>query len=399
MALALLPTPVRADIILLGEAQLPGDSTDLSGLTGKLSDGTPANRLGGLGSAIAYTGQGNRYILVSDRGPHDGNSNFLCRFHTLQITINPRGSKPVQARLIETRLLTTAEGKNFVGSLKAFDSREPSRSLRLDPEGVRIGRTGSIFLSDEYGPSLHEFDRQGKHLRPLTIPARFLPEHPAQMPQDELPPKNNKGRQPNRGMEGLAISPDGNKLFALMQSPLIQDGALDKDKKRIGINARLLEVDLATAKTREFVYQLDAPGVGLSEILAINDHEFLTVERDGNGGKEAQIKKIYRINLQGATDVSMVASLPSRKLPGTITPVSKHLFLDLLSERYHLKGEAFPEKIEGIAFGPDLPDGRRLLLITADNDFVATVPLRIFAFAVDRKDLPGYKAQQFSPTR
>ena len=40
----------------------------------------------------------------------------------------------------------------------------------------------------------------------------------------------------------LAITPDGSKLYGFMQSPLIQDGALDKDNKRIGRNIRILEV-------------------------------------------------------------------------------------------------------------------------------------------------------------
>src|SRR5204863_5354850 len=116
------------------------------------------------------------------------------------------------------------------------------------------------------------------HFRPLT---------PGKTPADELPPKSNVGRLPNRGMEGLAISPDGTKLFGAMQSPLIQDGALGKENARVGRNCRILEVEIATGKTREFVYRLDDGANGVSEILAINDHEFLVLERDSKGGKEA----------------------------------------------------------------------------------------------------------------
>jgi hypothetical protein len=47
-------------------------------------------------------------------------------------------------------------------------------------------------------------------------------------------------------------------------------------------------------------------------------------------------------------------------------------------------GTDLPEKFEGMTFGPDLPDGRRLLLITADNDFIASAPLRVYAFALDK---------------
>jgi hypothetical protein len=73
--------------------------------------------------------------------------------------------------------------------------------------------------------------------------------------------------------------------------------------------------------------------------------------------------------------------------------VRESLFLDLLDPRYGLVGPDLPDKIEGLAFGPDLPDGRRLLIVTADNDFVATVPFRVFAFGIDRRLLPGFVPQ------
>jgi hypothetical protein len=38
--------------------------------------------------------------------------------------------------------------------------------------------------------------------------------------------QNAFGRQANRRMEGLAISPDGRKRYGVMQSALIQDRAL-----------------------------------------------------------------------------------------------------------------------------------------------------------------------------
>lgn len=45
------------EIQLLGVGKLPGHSSDHSGLKDLLSDGTPHNRLGGLGSAITYIGK------------------------------------------------------------------------------------------------------------------------------------------------------------------------------------------------------------------------------------------------------------------------------------------------------------------------------------------------------
>lgn len=395
----LLAGPSRADVELLGMATMPGNSSDLSGLTGKTTDGTPRNRLGGQGSAIAYTGIGDEYVLASDRGPKDGASDFACRVHRMDIHVSPTANPPVSLKLTATTLLTDEAGQQLTGSLNAFHPKAAEKALRFDPEGVRLGRDGAIYISDEYGPVIYEFDTNGNRKRSIAVPAHFHQSNPGKLPADELPPKNSVGRQPNRGMEGLAISPDGTKLFGLMQSSLIQDGAFDAKNLRVGVNLRLLEVELATGKTREFVYRLDDPDNGVCEILAVNDHEFLVLERDSKLGKHAAFKKLFLIDTTGATDVSQVAALPSGALPQTVTPVKKTPFLDLLDKRFKIAGAQCPEKFEGLAFGPDLPDGRRLLLVTADNDFIAKQPFRVYAFAIDKTDLPGYQPQQFAPRR
>jgi hypothetical protein len=100
-----------------------------------------------------------------------------------------------------------------------------------------------------------------------------------------------------------------------------------------------------------------------------------------------------KIDVRGATDVSGVAVLPKAGLPQTIKPVTKTPFLDLLDPKFGLTGPKLPAKVEGLAFGPDLPDGRHLLLVTTDNDFKKDEPTWVYAFAIDPKDLPGYQAQ------
>ena len=130
-------------------------------------------------------------------------------------------------------------------------------------------------------------------------------------------------------------------------------------------------------------------------MLAINDHEFLVLERDNKAGKEAAFKKLFRIDIGGASDVTKVAKLPAKGLPDGVKAVTKKPFLDLLDPAFGLAGKDFPEKIEGMAFGPDLPDGRHLLLVTTDNDMEAKEPTWFFAFAIDKNDLPGFKPQTF----
>ena len=163
-----------------------------------------------------------------------------------------------------------------------------------------------------------------------------------------------------------------------------------------------LKIDLVTGETHEYVYVLDAinRGQGVSEILAINDHEFLVVERDNRSNLQSPPqaptrKTIYKINLEGATDVSGNASLPAGALPMGVVPVSKTLFIDLLDPAFNL-APTIAEKIEGLAWGPDLADGRHVLYVISDNDLNPGLATQIYAFAIDasllnfeRQFLPG----------
>ena len=71
-----------------------------------------------------------------------------------------------------------------------------------------------------------------------------------------------------------------------------------------------------------------------------------------------------------------------RALPAGVTPVSKQLFINLLDADLNLAA-TIPEKIEGLAWGPDLPDGRHLLYVISDNDLNPSLATQIYAFAID----------------
>jgi hypothetical protein len=312
------------------------------------------------------------------------------------LNVAPGKSPVVTARLTATTILVDEHGQGLSGSAKAFQGSNAAHWQRLDPEGVRLGRHGAIYFSDEYGPSVFEFSPEGKRTAVLKVPPKFAVHHPS-ADADEEAANNSSGRQTNGGLEGLAIVPSGAKLYASMQRPLIQDSAPDEKSagKRIGTNTRIVEFDLTAGTTREFLYPLDASANGVSEILAINDHEFLVLERDGKAGAEAVAKRLYKIDVAGATDISDRESLPPKAIPEGVAPVRKALFLNLLDSEFGLAGAGFPAKIEGLAFGPDLPDGRRLLIVAIDNDFIAANPIILHTFAVDRDDLPGFVKPEF----
>ncbi len=365
----------QSEIKLIGKVSIPGDASDLSGIKKLLEDKSPSDRLGGFGSGFAYTGRGNNYVMLPDRGPGDGANSYLCRFHLVEII--PTKSEFLSFKVLKTTFLKNSDGSFFNGSSKAFTTNN-----RLDPEGIRVFKDGSLLICDEYGPSVLKFDSQGKLKQKFQIPDKFLIQNFSSEAQKEFPPFNQKGRVTNKGFEGLALAKDEKKWLAAIQAPLIQD----RDSIDSVINCRFLEMSIEGKPMRELVYVLENHKNGVSEILALGDEDYLVIERDSEGGEMAGFKKIFRINTAKATDVSNLSKLPSTKLKKEIAPVSKTLFFDLISSEFGLKGKDFPAKIEGITFGPDLPDGKKLLLISSDNDFKPNAPSWIYAFSVKFKD-------------
>ncbi len=387
------PTPGEP-IRLLAHAVVPAATNDNSGLEGTMSDGQPRSRLGGFGSALAYTGVGNRFIALPDRGPKDGAVDFDCRWQELDLNLTPGKAGDARPYLLEiaigrTVLLKNQTARRFVGLARAID--DGSSTLRLDPEGLRVSATGeSVFISDEYGPTITEFTRDGVARRTFSVPAIFSIAKPS-ADADEETKGNTAGRVANRGLEGLAISPDGSTLTALLQSPLIQDGG------RKGLNCRVLSIDLKTGNTRQFVYPLGDASLGTNEILAINDTSFLVIERDGKDGAKSKAKRIYRADFAKATDVSNIPALPADGLPTGVIPATKTLVLDMLDPSFGLKSAEFPEKIEALSFGPTLADGSVILYIVSDNDFRTDQDTHFWAFSLSASVIPGYTTQNFSP--
>lgn len=385
----------QAAVSLLGVGSIPANGADLSGLSGNLENGAPKNLLGAFGSGIAYSGQGSRFLAVPDRGPNaaayntlvDDTTSYQARIQEIDIAI---AGSTVTPRLAKTTLLSNETGAPLTGLSSGFDAGNSSASTRFDPEAIRVSRDGqSVFISDEYGPFVYQFDRNtGRRMRVFAVPAKFKIAAPTAQSATEIS-ANTSGRVANRGMEGLAITPDGTTLVGLMQNPLIQDGG------RNGLNVRMLVIDIASGTTRELVYQLANKGYGVNEIVAINSSEFLVIERDGVAGAAAVAKRIYKINVAAATDVSAIAVLPLTGLPVGTVAATKTLLIDLLDPAFGLSGASFPEKIEGLAIGPAQPDGRLTLVVTNDNDFLSTNPNNFYVFAVDRTDLAGFVAQQF----
>ena len=434
----LAPLSALATPSLLAIGSLSGSSAgsgvDLSGLTGPLENGQAGNILGGMGSGLAWAG-GNTFLAVPDRGPNavsynaavDDTTSYISRFHTVSmaLTANPVGSSlgfSLTPTLTATTLLSSpaaltygtgaglgnkADGTplgsgaptNNAAGLNYFTGRSdnygPGNSgtagnARFDPEGIRVSTDGrSVFVSDEYGPYVRQFDRAtGSLLKTFTLPANLNVANLSPSGATEIS-GNTAGRTANKGMEGLAITPDGKTLVGIMQAALIQDAAVTASKNMV----RIVTIDIATGATKEYAYLLTT-GTGVSEITAINDHEFLVDERDGKGlgdGTAAKAKTLFKIDLAGATDVTGLTSAQA-----AAAAVRKTSFVDLVA-LFTANGIAttqIPSKIEGLAFGDDLVVNGTLthtLWIANDNDFVPSTsgPNNFYVLGVTDADLGG----------
>jgi hypothetical protein len=204
-----------SSITLIGKGVISGTAVDKSGLTGNicqagvLANCVPKAIFGGFGSDLTYTGHDSVFISAPDRGPFDGltDTPYLDRVHFLHITTDVGAPFPnIHTLLLDTRFLKNEFGQTFVGAAGAFDASSEFATLRLDPEGIRVGPEGTFYISDEYGPYVFEFNRQGHLIRPINVPSKFAIASPSADPIAELL-GNTSGRQANRGMEGLANQP------------------------------------------------------------------------------------------------------------------------------------------------------------------------------------------------
>jgi hypothetical protein len=362
-------------------------------------DGVPITG-GAYGSSFTpKPGSPHRFYGLTDRGPNvDGpNGSKVEPLPAFQPAIGEFALQSNgRARLIRRIGLTAFDGTPYNGQVNPDNSTSetitdldgnvlPSSHEGYDPEGLVAMKDGTFWISDEYGPFITHFDRRGRAIDRLTPTNGTLPRELAE-------------REPNKGMEGLTITPDGRTLVGIMQAGL---NAPDGAKSKLVTPVRIVTVDLRTRESHEYLYLLHnsgAPTTAVSEIAAIDRTHFLVDERDGNVEPGAN-KKLYEVDLSPATDVGPASRLAHASYDGAkggllvdgrtvegivgtddtadaqtaleaagITPAPSKVFLDVagLVTAIDPTGGFFGhDKIEGVAV---LGHGRRVIL-SNDNDF------------------------------
>lgn len=213
----------------------------------------------------------------------------------------------------------------------------------LDTEGITLDKDGNFWISDEYGPFIAKVNKNGKILEKYA-PGQGLPQIIAD-------------RVPNRGSEGLTIDENGN-VFAFVQSPLDVDGKTAKTAKYI----RIIKFNPQTKQTAMYAYPVDTGykntgAAKIGDITSIGNNQFLMIEQGKQNGKMQNL--IYKVDLNGATEIEDNGDLEYGRLDGKITPAKKELVLDLRANGWNI------EKAEGLALLPD----RKTIAVVNDNDF------------------------------
>lgn len=262
----------------------------------------------------------------------------------------------------------------------------------VDPEGLVALADGSFWIGEEYGPSLLHVGPNGQVIERVTPFAAD--------PQGRRLPAVLARRTPNRGIEGLTITPDEGVIVGAMQSALSNEISETVAKKTPTV--RIFAFDRASGAVRMYLYLLDDPGAlgtVVSEVAALSATELLVLERDGEWpGAGAAIKRIYRASIAEATDVGAGAGIdPARGLlidgatieartagmsasearealaAAGIRAAEKRLEVDVLAllEGLDPRGRVFPhDKMEGLA----VIDGGRRVVIACDSDFGVDAP-------------------------
>ncbi|MGX7873503.1 esterase-like activity of phytase family protein [Mesorhizobium sp. ORM6] len=415
---------------LVGVGRIPAAQRDKFGETFGSGSGMAIDTAGWTHDAGTYKGS---LWLLPDRGYNvAGTTDYRPRLNTIGIEFNPaapgasgQGQTGVKATLADTMLLTDDKGADTTGLDPLSDVRAAAGDmpmlpaatngkLALDNEAIVRLPDGSMFISDEYGPNIYRFSAQGRLMSATQPPAALVPmrkgtpnfssDNPGPGAAEPDPKDPDTGRQNNQGLEGMAMTPDGKFLIAVLQSATRQDGG-DSPATRQNTRALVYDAsDLAHLKlAHEYVVPLpvfkDAKGktkvAAQSEIVALSDTAFLMLARDsGNGqglkGDTSLYRQINVVDVSAATDIAGTdfdkdkPVAPKGVVDPSVVPAKLTPFIDINDNaelgRFGLHNGApndhdnLSEKWEAMSLAsvldPKLPDDY-FLFVANDNDFLA----------------------------
>lgn len=357
---------LRAEVKIEASGEIPAEALDSLGDT-----------VGGIGSGLVYDVKNGVWICQPDRGPGDGALAFRPRY--VVVKMEPNGSQ-LNPKVLESVLYRDEQGR-FMTGLTPDDPSAVTPKMKdgrtcLDPEAIALAPDGTLYVSDEYGPYLYQFRRDGQMIRRIALPEKFRPRTADGTTEFTDRQPLVAGRNVNQGGEGMALLPDGKTAALIFQSGLVEDGG------RQSATTRMLFMDLETGEpVAEYLYPFTStnPTTGdplkpeqlsVNDLVALDAKRFLVLERDriGRDGSinhpTAAYKSVWLVDISEATD------LLNRKTR-ELRPVEKKFVFNLAALVKDPK--ALSAKWEGIAVMPPSNEKMVTLLMAADNDFLAPI--------------------------
>lgn len=416
---------------LVAVGRLPANLRDKFGETYGSSSGMAVDPATWHRTATGYEGT---FLLLPDRGYNvEGTTNYRSRLNQVAVTLSPADAAAtlaadaqqtgVVAKLVDSLPLSDAAGAPLTGldpeSVRAAANGLPdlpqasNGQISLDAEAIARLPDGSVFIGDEYGPYIYRFSAAGQLLSAIRPPAAVIPmrngavnfssNNPSPGASKPTPEDPDSGRQNNQGLEGIALTPGGKLLVAVVQSAARQDGG-DSGATRRYTRALVYDVSDAAAPklVREHVVPLpvfkDAQGktkvAAQSELVALSDTLFLLLCRDSNNGygmkgDNSLYRRVELLDLGNATNIADTdfdaakAVAPKGELDPTVAPATLTSFIDLNDNaqlnRFGLHQgppndrNNLSEKWESMSLVPALDPQHPqdfFLFIGNDNDFV-----------------------------
>lgn len=327
--------------------------------------------VGGL-SGIDYDKERDCYYLISD----DRSALQPARFYTARIYFHAGGLDSVQ--MINVTTLLQSSGKPYPNSLEDPAHTPDPEAIRYNPiqkrfvwssEGERISKPGKTVLEN---PAITEITTDGKYIDSFPLPVNL------HMQAVE------KGPRQNGVLEGLSFADNFKTLYVNVEEPLYEDGPRAETTPNEAW-IRIYQYAVSDKKnTAQYAYHLDPvayPAIpqnafkinGVPDILAYGNQQLIVMERSFSTGRLQCTIKLFLTNLRKASDIRGIASL--RENP-PVKPANKKLLLNLDSLGTYI------DNLEGMTFGPDLPNGHKTLILVADNNFSALEKTQFFLFEV-----------------
>ena len=308
--------------------------------------------IGGL-SGIDYIGK-NEYLLISDQKSNP-------RFYRATILLSEQKIDTV----FFSEVILLGKNKNPTYENHAFDLG----AIRQHPETKEIIISSEGNIDAGKNPGVYQVSPSGKILSAYEIPHYFEA-------------KSKAGPQNNGVFEALSNSLDHAGIWVATELPLKADGPKPMLTKTTS-PVRVTYFDKASQTAeKQFVYLLDSIAKipllpfhinGVTDILAVEPNKFLVVERQFSAGlgQNGNTVRIYEADFSKTTNTLKINSL--KKKMDNITPAQKQLLFDFSSIKKQLSEEII-DNIEGISFGPSLPNGNKTLILVADNNFNSLGP-------------------------